>query len=193
MQRKRCNWPMSKPITVLLWSTTVNSILLMQLLFSRVWPLWPHGLSWDFPKKNTGAGYCFLFQAIFPRFPIEPRSPALAGSVFTAQPQGKPEISVYKAYWRSDWIYTHQPLFLPAILLSEIVIGYLALKIFPECTFSIKAQFSLSCLICSISTWNIYFWSLAQLFQGRKRSINGFRSYLKQNLTCSSLHNTNSI
>ena len=66
MQRKRCNWPMSKPITVLLWSTTVNSILLMQLLFSRVWPLWPHGLSWDFPKKNTGAGYCFLFQAIFP-------------------------------------------------------------------------------------------------------------------------------
>ena len=146
-----------------------------------------------FPKKEYWSRLLFPIPSDLPNPGIEPRSPALAGSVFTAQPQGKPEISVYKAYWRSDWIYTHQPLFLPAILLSEIVIGYLALKIFPECTFSIKAQFSLSCLICSISTWNIYFWSLAQLFQGRKRSINGFRSYLKQNLTCSSLHNTNSI
>ena len=59
--------------------------------------LWPHGQSstrrscpWDFPGKNTGTGYHFLLQVIFPTQGFNPgllASPALV--VFTTVPPGK--------------------------------------------------------------------------------------------------------
>ena len=46
--------------------------------------------SWDFPGKNTGVGSHFLLQGNLPDPEIEPRSPALAGTFFTAELPGKP-------------------------------------------------------------------------------------------------------
>ena len=48
--------------------------------------LWP----WDFPGKNTGVGGHFLLQGIVPTQGFELMSPALAGGLFTTEPQGKP-------------------------------------------------------------------------------------------------------
>ena len=42
-------------------------------------------LSMDFPGKNTGVGYRFPLQEIFPDLPS-----ALAGGFFTTEPPGKP-------------------------------------------------------------------------------------------------------
>ena len=50
-------------------------------------------LSMEFSSKNTGAGYHFLLQGIFPTQGIEPTSltsPTLAGVFFTTVPPGKP-------------------------------------------------------------------------------------------------------
>ena len=44
---------------------------------------------WDFPGKNTGAGFHVLLQGIF-LTGIEPASLALAGGFSTAEPPGKP-------------------------------------------------------------------------------------------------------
>ena len=46
--------------------------------------------SWDFPGKNTGVGSHFLLQGNLPDPGIEPRSPALAGTFFTAELPRKP-------------------------------------------------------------------------------------------------------
>ena len=61
--------------------------------------LWPHGLQparllcpWDFPGKNTGVGYHFFIQGIFPFPGTEPASPALAGWFVTTEPPGKPAL-----------------------------------------------------------------------------------------------------
>ena len=62
--------------------------------FSHVWyPVWQYGLQpirllcpWDFPGKNTGVGYHFLLQGIFPTQGSNPGLlglPALAGGFFT--------------------------------------------------------------------------------------------------------------
>ena len=48
---------------------------------------------WNFPGKNTGVGYHFLLQGIFPNQGIKPESlasPALAGGFFTPALPGKP-------------------------------------------------------------------------------------------------------
>ena len=54
----------------------------------------PPGYSpWDSPGKNTGVGFHFLLQGIFPTRGLNPTSlvsPALAGGFFTAAPPGKP-------------------------------------------------------------------------------------------------------
>ena len=45
---------------------------------------------WDSPGKNTGVGYHFLLQGIFPKPGIKPGSPALEADALTSEPQGKP-------------------------------------------------------------------------------------------------------
>ena len=45
---------------------------------------------WDFPNKNTGVGYHFLLQRIFPTQKSNQKSPALIGGFFTTEPHGKP-------------------------------------------------------------------------------------------------------
>ena len=66
-------------------------------------------LSMGFPKQEYRSGLPFPTPRDLPNPGIKPKSPALAGDVFTAQPQGKPAISVYKACWRLGWICTYQP------------------------------------------------------------------------------------
>ena len=44
---------------------------------------------WNSPGKDTGMGYHFLLQGIFPEPGIKPESPALAGGFFTTEPPGK--------------------------------------------------------------------------------------------------------
>jgi len=44
---------------------------------------------WDFPGNNTGVGFHFLLQGIFPSQGSKPRL-LLAGGFFTAEPLGKP-------------------------------------------------------------------------------------------------------
>ena len=45
---------------------------------------------WDFPDENTGVGCPFSSPGDLPDPGTEPMSPALAGRVFTTEPQGKP-------------------------------------------------------------------------------------------------------
>ena len=60
--------------------------------------LWPQGLypirhlyPWDFPSKNTGAGWVpFPSSGDLPNPGIEPLSPAQSGRFFTTVPPGKP-------------------------------------------------------------------------------------------------------
>jgi len=54
-------------------------------------------LSTGFPKQEYWSGLAFPTPRDLPNPGIKPMSPALAGGVFTAQPQGKPAISVNKA------------------------------------------------------------------------------------------------
>ena len=64
-------------------------VLSRSVMSDSLWPrgLWPARLlgPWDFPGKNTGAGYHFPFQQIFPTWGSNPllTSPALAGRFFT--------------------------------------------------------------------------------------------------------------
>ena len=49
--------------------------------------------SWNFPAKNTGVGWHFLLQRIFPTQESNPTSlasPALVGGFFTTETPGKP-------------------------------------------------------------------------------------------------------
>ena len=61
--------------------------------------LWP----WDFPGKNTGVGFHFLPQGMFPTQGLNPRLLHLllwAGRFFPTEPPGKPmrqDISLYNA------------------------------------------------------------------------------------------------
>ena len=47
---------------------------------------------WEFPGKNTGVGCHFFLQGPFLTQGMEPKSPALAGRLFTFEPPGKPLI-----------------------------------------------------------------------------------------------------
>ena len=49
---------------------------------------------WDFRGKNTGVGWQFLLQGIFPTH-VEPESPELAGRFFTTEPSEKPCVYTY--------------------------------------------------------------------------------------------------
>jgi len=64
-------------------------MLLVFLSLSHVWLLWPSELQparllcpWDFPGKNTGAGFHFLLQEIFPMQGLNPGL-LIAGRFFT--------------------------------------------------------------------------------------------------------------
>ena len=71
--------------------------------------LGPHGLQptrllcpWNFPGKNTGAGYHFV-QGIFPTQELNPLSPAslvLADRFFTTEPPGKPLMITIIIIWK---------------------------------------------------------------------------------------------
>ena len=67
--------------------------------------LQPYGLqptrllcSCDIPRKNTGAGYHFLYQGIFPTQGLNPASPALAGRFFPNSSPGKPHQVLYSSF-----------------------------------------------------------------------------------------------
>ena len=69
--------------------------------------LWSHGLQpgrllcpWDFPSKNTRAGYHFLLQGIFLTQGLNSHrlSSALEGRFFTTEPPGKPQLYETMAY-----------------------------------------------------------------------------------------------
>ena len=62
---------------------------------------------WNFPGKNTGVGCHFFLQGIFSTHgssPQSPAAPALAGTVFTTEPPGKPSSQWMFAKWMDEWV-----------------------------------------------------------------------------------------
>ena len=81
-------------------------------VFSRVWLLWPHGLSstrllgpWDSPDKNTGLGCQLLPQGILPTQGLNP-SPALQADFFTFVYQLYRSKAIKKKNW-IPWFLKH--------------------------------------------------------------------------------------
>ena len=48
---------------------------------------------WDPPGKNTGVGYHFLLQGVFPTQGLNPGLLALEAAALTSEPPGKPKAS----------------------------------------------------------------------------------------------------
>ena len=71
-------------------SESVNLLVLSNSLQPHGW--WPTKLicPWNSPGKNTGVGYPFLLQKIFPTQGWEPGSPALQVDSLQSEPPRKP-------------------------------------------------------------------------------------------------------
>ena len=75
--------------------------------------LWPHGLQparllcpWDFPGKNTGMGWHFLLQGIFP---TQELNPCLLVFWLVSQPGLKPTPPALEGESRNHWITREIP------------------------------------------------------------------------------------
>jgi len=69
----------------------VSACLLSHVqLFGTPWTV-AHQLlyPWNFPCRNTGVGFHFVLQGVFPTQRSILASPALAGRIFTTMPPGK--------------------------------------------------------------------------------------------------------